>query len=114
MSIGPDDSHSVVALPRHVGREHVFGDLVDLQDLSAIYFIDAGRTPALDAELVWIDHFHAFFAFIGGISFKNDLSFYWIVSCLDLHGSILFQITYLLVYWDRNLSVCLYDRNTLW
>ena len=114
MSIGPDDSHSVVALPRHVGREHVFGDLVDLKDLSAIYFIDAGRTPTLDAELIWVNHFHALLALIGSISFKNDLSFHWVVSCLDLFGSILFQTTYLLVYRDRNLPVCLYDRDTVW
>ena len=113
MSIRPDDGDSVVSLPGHVGGEHVFRDLVNLKDLPPIYFIDAPRTLAIDAQLIGVDHLNGLFTFVCCISLKNDLALYRVVSRLSLRGPVFVQITYLLVYFLCDLLVCLHDWDTL-
>ena len=113
MPIRPDDGDGVVSLPGHVGGEHVFRDLVNLENLSPVYFIDAPGTLALDAQLIWVDHLDGLFPLVCCVSLKNDLPLYWVVSSLSLRGAVFVQITYLLVYFLCNLLVCLHDWNTL-
>jgi len=48
MPVTPDNCYGVVTLFDDVGGEHVFGDLADVEDLTAVHFVDAGGTLALE------------------------------------------------------------------
>jgi len=53
MTITPDHGNSVVALGVNVCWMDIFRDSLNLEDLSAIYFIDAARATTSQSQVVW-------------------------------------------------------------
>ena len=57
MAVTPNYSNCVVALFKHVGWIDIFGNFLDLKNLSSVNFVDAPSTLAFGSQFVRIDAF---------------------------------------------------------
>ena len=90
MTIAPDNSDGIVALPLHICRVNVLGYLVHLQNLTSVDLIDACSASALDAQLIWINRLHHSLGlrtccatiFATQVLFNENFGLNWVVASL--------------------------------
>ena len=120
MAITPDHSYRIVSFALHICRIYIFRYLIDLQNLTAIDFVNAASASALDTELVWVN------CFDDGLSLdtcctrvltvkmllNKDFTLNWVVLGLEsCQLAVFVQISNLLVYLFCKFFVQLNNRH---